>query len=89
MQEVGGAVCERDGPGGDRECNLGPLIVKIPPPFSFGTFHLLGVHHSIRFEMLDHGGHGIRENHEKHLPPLSITLEVRGTSQGLKCPHQA
>lgn len=61
---------ERDYPGGDRECNLCPLILNILPPFSIGTFYLLGMRHSVGLETFDHGGHGIRKNHEK-APPTS------------------
>lgn len=45
-----------------------PFDFKNPTSFPLWHYHLWGVHHSIRFETFDHGGHGIRENHEKHLP---------------------
>lgn len=59
-----------------------PLMKRILPSFSIGTFHFLSMNPYFGLTIFDQGSHGVRGNHEK-APSTSLhPLKSEGQAQG-------
>lgn len=72
VQEVTGKAC--------------PLMRRILPSFSIGTFYFLSMNPCFGLTIFDQGSHGVRESWKSTLH-LSPSPKVRGTSPELKQPN--